>query len=221
VTFAARVCWGPRAETVEGLAARWSATNRALEALDPPLSGWAALDEDGTVMPLAAEHLMAIVAAGAGDRPSLGFSFGTNDADDRLFFHASAGLSEPVPGLLNLARVEGSALGDVAGLLTALVAAWEPDHGQLSTSGWRHAQRPGPREPWAGAVTYLSAARSRLVPADLAVGARRTPDGGLLLSLVAPDGTLPAAPEVAALGARLREAGAFAPVPTDRPRWTP
>jgi len=68
-------------------------------------------------------------------------------------------------------------------------------------------------------VTYLSAARSRLVPDDLAAGARPTPDGGLLLSLVSPEGTLPDASEVAALGARLREAGAFAPVPTDRALW--
>jgi len=223
--LAARVCWGPRAETAADLAARWAATNHALAAIDPPLSGWAVADQDGTVIPLAEEHLEPIVAAGAAERDELGFSFGTSTDQDHgpLLFHASAGLHAPVPGLLNLARVEGSAAalgGAFEAVLAALVAAWEPDHGQLSAQPWLHAQQPAQREPWAGAVTYLSAARSSLVPQDLAAGAYLTPDGGMLLSLVAPDGTLPAASEVAELGTRLREAGAFGPVPTDRALWS-
>jgi hypothetical protein len=213
-----RVCWGPRAETVDGLAARWSATNHALAALDPPLAGWVVTGDDGRARPLTEEDLAPIVAAGLGNPAELGYSFGAGTGT--LAFHASAGLAAPIPGLMNVAWVEGptAAFGDLEAALAALVAAWEPDHGQVFSHAWRQAQRPGHRDPYAGPVTHLSAARARLVPADLDATAHPAPDGGVLLSLI-DGGALPGLDRVAATGARLREAGAFAPVPTDRPHW--
>lgn len=233
--FNARVVWGPRAESAEECAERWLTTIQALAGLDPMLTGWIMYDDDDDddpdrwrPVPLGDADLLPIVRAGAGDAGAgLGFNFGTvNDQDGEraLFFHASAGLSAPIEGLLNTARLEirpTSAAGlrrwaELAEpVLAVLVEAWAPDHGQISTFPLRQAQWPAPRQPWAGPVTYLCAARSQLVPADLAASGRPTADGGLLLSLVR-DGELPPDEAVVSLGTRLREAGAFEPIPVDR-----
>jgi hypothetical protein len=236
--FNARVVWGPRAESAEECADRWRTTIRALAGLDPMLAGWIMYDDDDDddpanwrPVPLGDADLLPIVRAGAGDAGAgLGFNFGTvNDQDDEhaLFFHASAGMSAPIEGLLNVARLEIRPTSP-AGLrrwaelaepvLAVLVEAWAPDHGHVYTFPQHQAQWPAPRQPLAGSVTYLCAHRSQLVPADLAASGRPTPDGGLLLSLVR-DGELPPDETVVALGTRLREAGAFEPIPVDRATW--
>jgi hypothetical protein len=233
--FNARVVWGPRAESAEECAERWRTTIRALAGLDPMFAGWVMYDDEDEdpanwrPVPLRDADLLPIVRAGAVGGADAGFTFGTMNGQDEhaLFFHASAGMSAPIEGLLNVARLEirpTSAAGlrrwaELAEpVLAVLVEAWAPDHGHISTFPLRQAQWPAPRQPWAGTVTYLCAHRSQLVPADLAASGRPTADGGLLLSLVR-DGELPPDETVVALGTRLREAGAFEPIPVDRATW--
>ncbi len=235
-----QVTWGTRAENADECARRWLSTIRALAAIDQTLTGWVIQSVDVAGRPrmtaLTEDDVLPVVEAGAHvdggvAQRDLGFSFGTvngRDGGQEVFFHATAGLSAPVPGLLNTVRLEvrpeapaevrrWSGIAEAA--LTVLVSAWEPDHGQVWSFPVRQAQRPAPRQPWAGPVTYLSAGRARLVPDDIAAAGRPTPDGGLLLSVIPPGGRPPSDEAVTALGVRLREAGAFEPVPVERARW--
>jgi hypothetical protein len=233
-----QVVWGPRPETAAECADRWLDTQRRLAAVAPDLLGrWVRLEETDEGLAeidlTDVDTLRRLVAAGAPPgppRPELGFTFssstGRRGGPGDTFFTASAGLYTGDPNLLNQARLEvypgppedeprWRALGGPA--LLALVAAWEPDHGAVTGRSLRRAQPAGPREPRAGYLTYLCAGRRAAVPANRPGRVAGTPDGGVLLAATAPGGGRPGPDEVAAVGAALRAAGAFTPVPTDRP----
>ncbi|GAA2374032.1 hypothetical protein [Dactylosporangium salmoneum] len=220
-----RVCWGPRAETAAAIAERWRATIQGLAALEPPVGGWVVLDEDDNDRPLSDDDLPLLLDGRGRDTSTLGhkFTMVNGDPNAAVFFSATAGSTAAVPGLLNLARVEGTAaaLGDLQAILLVLVTEWDPDHGEIYGDRWIEAQRPGRGEPIAGAVTYLSAARARQIPANLPAAVRPMPGDGVLLSLIEPDGAIPSLDRVMDLADRLRVAGAFAPVPTDAAHWHP
>lgn len=80
------------------------------------------------------------------------------------------------------------------------------------------AQDPRGREPWVGAVTYLSPGRHALLTSGLPGWVRETRDGGLVVSLLASDAAVPDIEQVVALARRLRAMGALTPTPTTRPR---
>jgi hypothetical protein len=240
-----QVAWGPRKETPIECAERWLNTQRRLAGIDPDLLGrWVRLYEtDGGKIEerelVDLDTLRGLVEDGTHYKdnppdepiPDIGFqvssSTGRRGGPDDVTFSAGIGLYTDNPNLMNQAHLEVYPLPHehvshwariAEPILSALVEAWEPDHGAVYIRPVRRAQQPVPRTPFAGYATYLSAARRPYVPAGLPGGARETPDGGLLLSLVGPDGELPSVDEVAAVGAALRDAGAFAPTPTDRAR---
>ncbi len=231
-----QVVWGPRAETAGGVAARWRDTRLALAELSPLLAGWYVHDGESDVRigdGTAEETLVADAARDDGYGYRLTAYAGAAAATP-IHYTATAGLARPEAGLLNgvtvaiaPARTEDARSWDplLAPMLAALAAVWQPDWGQAGTRRQRVPQRGGPRTPWAGRVTYLSPLRASVLPAGgptdggpvlptgFAAGAP-TADGGLVL-------TAASTPDAVALGALLRDAGAFAPVPEDRDRWSP
>lgn len=237
--------WGPREESSQQVAERWLAFARRLRRLEPKLLGrwgWAEESlENFHELSLDLETLRAHVEeAGAQrldsppyDRVSvdLGFSFsvwngylGGMDASLSI----TAGLYTQVEGLSNVVYLELSVesaedqrrwLGLAEDALVALVEEWEADCGYVGTDSMLDAQDSTGREPWVGAVTYLSPGRHVLVTTeDLPGRVRETRDGGLVVSLLESDETLPDTGQVVALAERLRATGALAPIPTTRPR---
>ncbi|WP_229073363.1 Imm52 family immunity protein [Actinoplanes sp. DH11] len=223
-SISVQVLWGPRPEDADALAARWRATRLALAGLHPLLGAWFVHDGE-TDVPVADEPEESLVAdgdlgGGAGFRFA---AYAGQDAPQQIHFNGTGGLRAPLTGQLNVALVKLEPvttdefrawlplLGDI---LAALAQAWRPDVGHAGTFRMRQAQRPAPREPWTGYVTYLCRARTAHVPADLAGTGRPAAGGGLIL---------PAAtsPDAVDLGRRLRDAGAFEPVPADREHWSP
>ncbi|GII26490.1 Imm52 family immunity protein [Planosporangium mesophilum] len=229
-----QVVWGPRAETAAECAGRWLDTQQRLAAADPDLLGrWVKFEFDDELIETeltTSEQLTEIVADGRHDNPELGFGFSASngrqgEAGD-TFFKATAGSVTSNKNLSNVAYLEVNPLpaedephwlAIAEPMLLALVAAWEPDYGVVTRDAVARAQETAPRQPNAGYLTYLSAGRRAAVPAGLPGAVRELPDGGVLLSAIRPGGELPGPEEVAAIGAALREAGAFVPVPTDRP----
>lgn len=233
--------WGPREESSQQVAERWLAFARRLMPLEPMLLGrwgWAEESlENFHELSLDVDTLRDYLeGAGTQRRESppyervaidLGFSF-------RLWngwlygkgaeFAATAGLYTQVPGLLNVAYLKLSVdneddqrrwLGLAEEALVALVEAWEPDCGYVGTHSMLDAQEPRGREPWVGAVTYLSPGRRALPTFGLPGRVWETRDGGLVVSLLASDAAVPDIEQVVALARRL---GALAPTPSTRPR---
>lgn len=231
-----RVIWGPRPEEPEELALRWVRAHELLAGIDAELLGrWYLGFLEGPVPADDRADLVAQVRAGvvtgtSGRRfPDLGCSFATVNGlsgEREVEFRAHAGLYAAASDQVNLARVEvrPQSAEEVdrwrrmtPEVLLALVEAWQPDAG----AAWAHtmamAQQVAASYPFAGYATYLSAGRCAGLPDGLPGSWRSTPDGGLLNSLLDGAGDLPTVAEVADLGAALREKGALAPVPRDRP----
>jgi hypothetical protein len=239
-----QVAWGPRKESSAEVAERWLAMQQRLTPLAPDLlgrwvHGYETADGKLAEQELAdLETLQALVEHGAhhkDDPPDeviaeLGYqlsaSNGRGGGPGEVGFVANAGLHTDLPGLMNQARLEAYPGSDelprwaalAEPVLTALVAAWEPDYGQVWTWSVREPQDPQPRQPFAGYVTYLSPGRRRYLTSELPAATRELADGGLLVSVIGPDGAFGSPDDVAAVGATLRESGAFAPTPTDRPQ---
>lgn len=220
------VAWGPRRETAAECAGRWFDTRERLAAVDSGLLG--AWSHNGTALG-AADALVSIVENGAhvwnesGDViPEMGFLFSA--AAGPVLFSACAGLYTDNPNLMNRVHVEFPPQQPSPGrhiaepVLLALVAAWEPDHGEACWGWPPRAQPNGPREPGAGFLTYLSPGRCWAVSEKIPGAVRQLPDGGVLVTATGPDGSPPSPADVEATGAALQAAGAFTPIPTDRPR---
>lgn len=222
-----RVVWGPREESAQQVADRWLAAARALAAVDPELLGRfvrlrendeGGLDRDPLDDPAVA---LSVIEGGRSDPPDPGFSvrgvngrFGAGEVEISAYAGSASRMTTNLAYLAFTPGTEDEARhwADIAEpALLALVSAWEPDHGNVWTKAVRRAQGPAIRDPFAGYVTYLCEGRCRDLP-DLP-GASRTPGGGLVVSRSSIE-------EIVALGARLRDAGAFEPVPKDRPRWS-
>jgi hypothetical protein len=229
-------CWGPRPEAAAACARRWARFFRALEAPGvDELRGWVipggSSPSDREPLALDEARLEAEVAEGsAGD--DLGHTVGAWNGRDGArsvsFMSSCGGTSDAV---LNNAFLGLQAATDedvrrwallAEPLLTALVGAWGPDWGYFVSDDVRDQQeRPDPRSPVAGYLTYLSAGRRRALPRHLDAHVIDTPDGGVVISLIAPHGRLVRAEEVLRLARTLTRSGAFAPTPEDAPVLSP
>jgi len=237
--------WGPREESARQVAERWLAFARRLAALEPKLLGrwgWAEDSmEDFRELSLDVDTLCEYIEEAGTQRSEtppyeridvdLGFSFSLwngylPDGQD-VELWVTAGLYTQVAGLSNTVHLDLSVESEddrrrwlelAEEALLALVEAWEPDHGFVGTHPMLDAQDRGKREPWVGAVTYLSPARGALVGSGLPGRVRETRDGGVVVSLLESDAVLPDAEQVVALAAQLRSMGALAPTPTTRPQ---
>lgn len=229
-------CWGPRSESAAACARRWARFFRALDALGlDELGGWVipggSSPRDVTPLTLDEGRLEAEVVDGsAGD--DLGFTVaawnGRDGARSVSFMSSCGGTSDAVlnNAFLGLQAATAEDVGRWARLaeplMTALVGAWEPDWGYFVSDRVRDQQeRPDPRSPLAGYLTHLSAGRRRALPRHLDARVTDTPDGGVVISLIAPGGRLVKPKEVLGLAGALTRSGAFAPTPEDAPVLSP
>jgi hypothetical protein len=224
--------WGPRPESAVDCARRWLTFFRALEAPGvEELRGWGipmGSPRDVPDLPLGLPRLEAEVAAGGAPDDDLGFTFGAwnrREGRQSVSFTSSCGgssdavLNNVFLGLQAATADDVRRWARLAGdLLTALAGAWQPDWGYFVSDSVRDQQeREDPRSPVAGYVTYLSPGRAAALPRDVGARVSTTPDGGALLSLVEPDGSLPKAQDALRLAKTLTKSGAFAPTPEDGP----
>lgn len=227
--------WGPRKESADDLAARWSTTLERFALLLPEAVG-------------GAGEWRTVPAAGPGrtlqpDEGSLFHALHTaREADP---WAAANGTSlrlladHPAPGWkVEIAVLAGGtpdsllqslvatvtspdeALLPDAALLTVVAEAWQPDYGDVSDRAVTAAlkKEAGFRigMPSVGWVGYLSPGRASRVPADLTADRVELPTGGLLLVLTTPDDT---AAVVEAYGT-LKRSGALEPLPRPMNRPT-
>ena len=229
--------WGPRVESAEECALRWLRFFRDLEPLGHELLGnWGPPAETlcEAMRDLAVEYDSLLNQVHLLDRTAgeSGFSFGCwnrREGVQSVGFSAGCGSSDTAI-LLNRAyltlytesddevRERGRLARD---LMMSLVKAWEPDWGFYVTDELRNHQydqkHTEQHSPIAGYLTYLSAGRHIALPSNVPARVAATPDGGVVLSLVEPDGSLRKPDDVLRLAKILTESGAFAPTPKDRP----
>ena len=228
--------WGPRDESAESCAERWLTFFRDLEALGSDLlRGWGPRADSlsAAMKELVLEHevLSNEVRAGAMERldeNAPGFIFGAwnrREGVDGVAFSAICGQGSSV--LLNNAhlRVHTGSAADRAtwallasDMLRLLVEAWDPDWGFYVAGSLRNQQsEKSDRSPVAGYLTYLSSGRRAVLPSNVSGKVTVTPEGGVLVSLIEPDGNLRKPKDVLRLEKTLTKSGCFAPTPTDRP----
>jgi Immunity protein 52 len=225
-------CWGPRPEPAIECARRWLTFFLSLEALDvDELRGWGipkGSPRDVPDLPQELSALTAEVADGQSPDDELGFTLGAwnrRQREQSVSFTSSCGGSSDAVlnnAFLGLQAATGADVRKWArlanDLLTALAEAWQPDWGYFVSDSLRDQQeREDPRSPVAGYVTYLSPGRRAALPRDVRARVSTTPDGGVLISLVEPDGSLPKPQDVLRLAKTLTKSGAFAPTPEDSP----
>lgn len=224
--------WGPRQESAEELAARWSTMLERFAALLPeaaagggPGAGqWRTAPASGPAETVRADRAAlfgALRTAREADpwAAANGTSLRLLAADPAPGWKVEvAGLAGGTPDSLlqsliaTITSPDGAGLPDAA-LLTAVAEAWDPDHGDVGDRAVTAAlkKEAGFRigTPSVGWIGYLSAGRAARVPAGLTADRTELPTEGLLLTLASPGDT---AAVVAAYRA-LKESGALEPLP--------
>lgn len=225
--------WGPRQESAEQLAARWSTTLDRFSRLLPEAVSetWRTVPASGpgeTLRPDAAALLGAVRAAQAADDWSA-----VNGTSLRLLADGAApgwkveiaALAGGTPEFLlqslvaTIVSPDEARLPD-AELLTAVAESWHPDHGDVSDRGVTSALKKEagfkigtPSIGWAG---FLSPGRAARIPSELAAPRKELVDVGVLLDIAAPGDTA----EVVRSYDLLKRAGALDPLPQPMTRPT-
>ncbi|MFD7277566.1 hypothetical protein ACFV80_11105 [Streptomyces sp. NPDC059862] len=223
--------WGPRQESVEELAGRWSATlDRFAQLL--PEAGAAGAGAEWTWRTVPASGPSAAVRS---DEASLAGALRTAQAADdwsaangtslRLLADSAPGWKVEVAGLAGgtpefllqsmvatLVAPDDLRLPD-AELLTAVAEAWQPDFGDVGdravTAALKSEAGFKVGTPSVGWVGFLSPGRAARVPDGLVALQKELPDAGVLLEIAAPGDT----EAVVAAYQALKEAGALEPLP--------
>ncbi|HEY9368225.1 Imm52 family immunity protein [Streptomyces sp.] len=226
--------WGPREESVEELAVRWTRALDQVTRLLPPEGGGAwefrrvgASGPAAVVTPDEASLTAALRATQAAD----GWS-SQSGTDLRLVAKDAAGRQIEIGGragaaaefvlmamLLTVKTPDGEQAPETE-LLAALAEAWDPDFGGVCDDDVLDTLEDdgdfAPSDPAVGWAGYLSPRRAALIPADFPAGRKDLPGGGALLDVASPDDT----GAVLRANLLLRDAGALQPLPRpmDRPR---
>ncbi|MFE1509513.1 hypothetical protein [Streptomyces sp. NPDC058726] len=227
--------WGPRRESADELAARWSTTLERFALLLPEAAAggrteweWRTVPASGpaeTVRPDEASLLGALRTARDADPWAA-----ANGTSLRLL------AADPAPGWkVEIAVLGGSAPDSLlqslvatitspdtspdeasfpdAALLTVVAEAWQPDYGDVGDRAVTAALKKEagfrvgtPSVGWAG---YLSPGRAARAPADLTADRVELPTGGLLLVLATPGDTA----AVVEAYETLKKSGALEPLP--------
>ncbi|QDI69282.1 hypothetical protein CD934_11650 [Streptomyces calvus] len=234
--------WGPRQESAEALAGRWTTTLDRFARLLPAAGAPGADDEGWTWRTVPASG--PAVTLRPADRTALPEALRTAQAADdwsaangtslRLLADTAPGWKVEIAGLAGgtsefllqslvatVVAPDDAHLPDDR-LLTAVAEAWQPDHGDVSdravTSALKKEAGFKVGTPAVGWIAYLSPSRASRVPATLAAGSRRQlPDGGGLLLTLASPGDVAA---VVTAYRSLKEAGALEPLPQPMTRPT-
>ncbi|MFF5894974.1 hypothetical protein ACFY8O_03505 [Streptomyces argenteolus] len=229
-----KVSWGPRPESPGELAERWLEALARLTQLSEPGPvdwRWDVEDGKGTPVPSTAEDVATVIEAGGPEKDAdivgrQAAVVGTWPDGGYAYLRAKGGGSDaytPFTATLQLFPAAGAAAGSRAPLtdrlpdvLAALAEAWEADTGLAYDRELFNAVKSAfalrNSRPRCGWVTYLSANRAALVPADLPGPRRATADGGLVLDSGRDTDAVMAAQRA------LAGAGALEPLPVAEPR---
>ena len=226
--------WGPRQESAEELAARWSTTLDRFARLLPQTTGtWHTAPASGpaeTLQPTEPSLLAALRTARTADDWSA-----ANGTSLRLLADTTtpgwkveiAALAGGTPQFLLQSLVATIVSPDEtpddlpdAELLTAVAESWHPDYGDVSdravTSALKKEAGFKIGTPSIGWVAYLSAGRAARTPADTLPDSKELPTGGTLLTIAAPGDTA----TVVTTYQALKESGALDPLPHPMTRPT-
>jgi hypothetical protein len=224
--------WGARRETAEQIGDRLRRFLRGMAAVDPATFGTWYVDDPGAAdyrplqLDLDTADLVELVEAGRnrdGETvfEELGFQlvcWGPGPGESHL--RAVVGNHSPRGGPNALVLRLGSGgpgadagfRGSVVDVLGCVAECWAPDWGFVGNSELRSLQRPAPPGTvYVGYVQYLSPGRAEHVAAeDVGASSRETTNGGLILSLLDPDGNgVPPDSEVLEFRKRLERTGAL------------
>lgn len=233
--------WGARRETAEQIADRLRRFLRGMTAVNPTMFDTWYVDDPGVVddrplrLDLDSADFVELVEAGrnrdgAAVFEELGFqlvSWGAGAGPRATHFRAVVGNHSPGGGpnalVLRLgtagAGVDPGFRGSVVDVLGRVAECWEPDWGFVGNPGLRSLQRPAPPGTvYVGYAQYLSSGRAELVAGgDVGASSRTTSGGGLVLSLLDPDGDgVPSDSEVLELRKRLERTGALRSIGKER-----
>ncbi|RZB15880.1 hypothetical protein StrepF001_29455 [Streptomyces sp. F001] len=218
--------WGPRQESVEELAGRWSATLDRFAQLLPEAGAertWRTVPASGPSVAVRSDEASLVGAlrtAQAADDWSA-----ANGTSLRLLADSAPGWKVEVAGLaggtpefllqslvVTLVSPDDAQLPD-AGLLTAVAEAWQPDFGDVGDRAVTAALKSQAGfkigTPSVGWVGFLSPGRAARVPDGFVAVRKELPDAGVLLDIAAP-GDIEG---VVAAYQALKEAGALEPLP--------
>lgn len=195
--------WGPRAEAVEGCAARFAACLEAMAAVSPLLDGWRpkgrSQAEAIAQETVDVERLADLLRRGAQRRdaggapmPELGFRAALWNGVSSAAATLSVTCGSTTPAVPNTCVVGLPAPGPsteelyhrpaVEDLVRGLVDAWSPDWAVATSHRLRNATAAGATGPSLGWLTYL-AGIDAVPEADSAFMATPAPSGGVLVAL--------------------------------------
>lgn len=233
--------WGARRETADQIADRLRRFLRGMTAVNPTMFDTWYVDDPGVVvdrplrLDLDSADFVELVEAGrnrdgAAVFEELGFqlvSWGAGAGPRATHFRAVVGNHSPGGGpnalVLRLGTAGSGAdpgfRGSVVDVLGRVAECWEPDWGFVGNPGLRSLQRPAPPGTvYVGYAQYLSSGRAELVAGgDVGASSRTTSGGGLVLSLLDPDGDgVPSDSEVLEFRKRLERTGALRSIGKER-----
>ncbi|MEV5931648.1 hypothetical protein AB0L56_02480 [Streptomyces sp. NPDC052079] len=235
--------WGPRQESAEELAARWSTTLDRFALLLPEAAGgpgeaaghpawtWRTVPAAGPAETIGSDEsslLGALRTAREADpwAAANGTSLrllATGLADGWKVEIAALAGGTPDSLLQSLVATitfpDEASLPDAA-LLTVVAEAWHPDYGDVSdravTSALKKEAGFKIGTPSVGWVGYLSEGRAARIPADLTADRVELPTGGVLLAIASPGDTR----AVVEAYKTLEKSGALEPLPRPMKRPT-
>ncbi|KOX19203.1 hypothetical protein ADK67_34205 [Saccharothrix sp. NRRL B-16348] len=233
--------WGARQETAEQIADRLRRFLRGLTAVSPAMFDTWYVDDPGVAdyrplrLDLDTADLVELVEAGrnrdgATVFEELGFQlvcWGSGSGPRETHLRAVVGNYSPRGGpnalVLRLGKTGSGAdagfYGSVVDVLGCVAECWEPDWGFAGNSELRSLQRPAPPGTvYVGYAQYLSPRRAEhVVGGDFGASSRETSNGGLILSLLDPEGDgVPPGSEVLEFRKRLERTGALEAISKER-----
>lgn len=236
-TFLVRGFWGPRAEANVDLAQRTCAFLSRLGRLRPEGFGdWVLADDsvlsvdDPASLGARIEQKVELRGAEGAELGVVLVVSGSSPTGATCRVTATVGVTSQLEALQNsiVVKLQPSMTGDSGEWLAAaeqtlsdLVDEWAPDWGDVSTrglsAGLRGKVTVENRAPRIGFFTYVSGSRwSLLNGVQLTGNLKEHPLGGGMISLPSEDVMSPVDAAIAT-DAAVRDSGALAPMPTDRP----
>ncbi|HEX5754300.1 MAG TPA: immunity 52 family protein [Archangium sp.] len=236
-TYYAGIYWGGRKDSAEECARRAEAFFRLLSQCDPIYTRWfEKADSRKKALQLQFEptadtflrFLKRRTYQEGRDGFMLGFWTGHEQGHGGQVTMCCGSAAEFVPNncLLYLPKEEPEKervlQADVlAGVLRAMVLAWDPDWGVITSGAFRDSLSPkGNEETFVGWLTYVSRRRGELPPLPEPVRVQPVEDQGTLV-LLTPERLTASNPEHLALGQRVQEVlrakGLLEPVVSRRP----
>ncbi|WP_350279746.1 Imm52 family immunity protein [Kribbella sp. HUAS MG21] len=224
----ARGFWGPRQETPDRIADRLLGFLAGLDEVVGESVRWSSPELPGESLtePGNARRVIADAFLANTDAPHLGINQAFDGSGQRVRkFRISMGVGRysEAPNAHNSFVVRWAGAEALAEpILRRLVAAWDPDWGNVTSRSLRDAlggpQGAGTPGPDVGYLNYLSEGRAQALPGDLDQQVAKLDEGGVVIGPDESDDLL-SVEKAAALAEVLRPSAAFAPTPTARSKF--